>query len=293
MTIQQAIIATTDPQMRPLRVFVCDDEPLAVEYLRAMLGDQDNVAFVGSLGSAHHASRAIIASDADIVFLDIEMPDGGGFAVVEQLANAAMTDPPLIVFVTAYSRFAARAFDADALDFLTKPVSGARLRSTLSRARSALAAREAGRRLVELEAMVSQVAVQTATREKHIWIPHRSGCIRVCLELVERIEAEGPYVRIHLDATSYLYRRGIGEMAEQLENCGFLRVHRSHLVKRDGIGEIRSGAAGGCEVVLKSGSRVPVGRKFAARVRSASNLQRPRSFDLSATESAGWWPSST
>ena len=243
-----------------LRALIVDDEPLARERLRRLLAAEPDVEIAGECRDGAEALAAIGDATADVVFLDIQMPEMDGFEVLSALDPANL---PAIVFVTAYDQYALRAFEFHALDYLLKPLDGRRLRETLLRARERLAARDSGeasRRVLGLLAEVQQhrrylqrFAIRSAGRVA--FVPVRD---------VEAIEADGNYMRVHVDAGHHhLIRDTMDELAGRLDPQRFLRVHRSWIVAVDQIHELHTWFHGGHVLVLKRGRRVPVGRKYS------------------------------
>ena len=257
--------------MNPLRLYVCDDEPLAIERLVSLLSRIENVVVVGTASDGDSALASIRDVQPDLVLLDIEMPEGDGFDVVENLARDTKLagEPPLIAFVTAFRKFAPQAFDTGAIDFLCKPVRLGRLEATVDRARQAISRREAERRLAELEAMLGSLReAQDQTRDAHVWVSRRGEGIRVNLDQIEWISAEGAYVRLHINSDSYLHREAIGSIEARLDTTRFIRAHRSHIVRTDHVASIRRTLHGASELLLRDGERVPLGRKYARAARA-------------------------
>ena len=256
--------------MSVARILICDDEPLAVARLVSMLSRLPDVEVVATSTSGRQAIGLIAEARPDLLLIDIEMPEVDGFDVVEEMASLEAEQLPLVAFVTAYRRFAPQAFDSGAIDFLSKPVRLNRLAVTLHRAREALAGREAKRRLEELQGMLGALRNNhDPEREAHIWVPRRGEMIRVDLERIDRVAAEGAYVRLHVGTDSFLHREAIGAIELRLDSAKFQRVHRSHLLRLDHVASIRRTIHGGGELILQSGERIPLGRKYArvARLR--------------------------
>ena len=256
--------------MKPLRVVICDDEELANDRLASLLGRIGEVEIVGTASNGGEALALVEETRPDLVLLDIEMPDMDGFDVVEQLGRLLTPgwDAPLVAFVTAFRRFAPEAFDSGAIDFLSKPVRLARLEKTIDRARRAQAGREAGRRLIDLQGMLDALRDnRDPYREAHVWVPRRGEVVRVDLDQIDRIAAEGAYVRLHVESNSFLHREAIGTIEAKLDPVRFVRVHRSHLVRIDHVASIKRTIHGGGELLLRSGERIPLGRKYARTAR--------------------------
>jgi len=258
--------------MAPLRVLICDDEPLAVDRLAELLSRCDDVAVVGAFISGRALIDAIVATKADVVLLDIEMPQMDGFDVVEALSRmewSAESPPPLIIFATARPEFAIAAFDSGALDFISKPVRLGRLEQALDRARQATAQIEAVRRLRELSDQLDELKSAHAGADDggHVWVRKGKETIRLEAGAVDWVGAEGEYVRFHADGESYLERGTLQDIAAVLSPFGFARVHRSVVVNTRRIGAIEKGRWGRLTVNLLSGAKLPVGKKYRDAVR--------------------------
>ena len=253
-----------------IRLLLCDDEPLAIERLRDLVGRAHDCEVVGTATNGRVALDAIAALTPDAVLLDVEMPALDGFDVVEALALGDGPSP-LIVFVTAYPQFAAHAFDTGAIDFLTKPVRLVRLETALERVRRAIDDRSAAARLVDL---ASQLETLRAERYRegaeggYLWVQRRGESVRIDLSQVDRVQAEGEYVRLYHGPASYLHREAISSLIERFDPQHFVRIHRSHIINRDRVASIRRRPAGGYTIVTVAGELLPVGRNYRGVVRS-------------------------
>ena len=248
-----------------IRAFVADDEALALDRTCDLLSRFPDVEIVGTATGGAAALERIAALAPDVLLLDIEMPGLDGFEIVEALARDDSVKP-LIIFVTAFPQFAAPAFDTGAIDFLTKPVRLDRLETTLHRLRRALADRSAGQRLRELSSQLEALR-RERSGPRHLWVQTRGESVRVDLDRIERVAAEGEYVRLFLPEGSYLHRDSVSRMAERLDPDRFVRVHRSHIVSRRGLVGVRRRATGSYQLVTAGGAAVPVGRSYRAVVR--------------------------
>ena len=265
--------------MEPIRALICDDEPLALDRLGDLLSRCPEVEVLGSLLAAGDLVEALGRGDANVVFLDIEMPRMDGFDVVEALSRMAWnggTEPPLIIFVTAHPELAANAFNSGALDFISKPVRLSRLEQALERARRAIERREAGRRLAELSAQLEELKRLCADTEadQHIWVRKGAETIRLEVQTIDWIEAEGEYVRIHAGASSFLERGSLTDATARLAPFGFVRIHRSAVINPEQVVAVEKSGWGGLVLRLGSGARVSVGRKYreVARALTANGL---------------------
>jgi DNA-binding LytR/AlgR family response regulator len=250
-----------------LRVLVCDDEPLAVRRLVSILGEMPDVLVVATAETGIEAVEKAGETGPDLMLLDIEMPGSDGFDVVELLASAT-GGGPLVAFVTAHRVFAPDAFDTGVVDFLQKPVRRPRLEKAIARARAALLARDADHRLRDLQQRLDEMRHDLGgRRDEHIWVARRGGLVRVELRRIDRVAAEGAYVRIHVGADSYLHRESMSGLEALLDPDRFVRVHRSHVVRDGFVASIRRTIHGGGELLLSCGTVVPLGRKYALRAR--------------------------
>ncbi|HMI18097.1 MAG TPA: LytTR family DNA-binding domain-containing protein [Sphingomonas sp.] len=250
-----------------MKVIVCDDEFLAVERLERMLSRIDDIVIAGSAQNGRDALALIAEHAPDALFLDIEMPALDGFDVVEALAADPNVAPPLIVFVTAFPQFAAHAFDTGAVDFLIKPVRFARLEMAVARVRDVIDQRDARRRLADLAGQLSALRAEgndNVGGANEIWVHRRAERIRVDLDAVELVRAEGEYVRLFVGEQSFLHRASIGSIAARLDPGRFMRVHRSYVVRLDLIAKIRRKTAGGYSLLLVGGEEIPLGRLYRA-----------------------------
>jgi len=269
--------------MAALRVFLCDDEPLALDRLGELLSRCSDVEIVGSALTGSDLIDQLPTAKPDLVLLDIEMPRMDGFDVVEGLSrmarDGAMT-PPLIVFVTAHPELAADAFDSGALDFISKPVRLSRLEKALDRARQAAEQFAAGQRLEELSRQLDDLkqAHYGAGPDAHVWLRRGAETIRVDVEAIDWIGAEGEYVRIHVGADSYLERGSMTDAAVRFGPFGFARIHRSTVVNPARIASIEKTRWGGLIVRLHTDAKLAVGRTFreAARSLTSTGLALPR-----------------
>jgi len=251
-----------------MRIAVCDDELLAVERLTRMLERIGGVSIEGSAQNGRDALALIARTAPDAIFLDIEMPALDGFDVVEALAaDTGSGRPPLIVFVTAYPQFAAHAFDTGAIDFLIKPVRSGRLETAVARVREVLERRDAERRLAELASQLDALRAESralSSPANEIWVHRRAERVRVDLDTIELVQAEGEYVRLFVGDQSYLHRASVGSIVAQLDPARFMRVHRSYVVRLDLIAKIRRKMAGSYLLALSDGREIPLGRHYRA-----------------------------
>ncbi|UUL81744.1 LytR/AlgR family response regulator transcription factor [Sphingomonas qomolangmaensis] len=257
-----------------IRTILVDDEPLAIQGLELRLQPYEDVEIIDKCMNGREAIRAIKTHKPDLVFLDIQMPGFDGFSVVQGLMEV---EPPLFVFVTAYSDHAIRAFEAQAMDYLMKPVEESRLADTLDRVRQRLAEKRGAvevDRLMEVLAEVAPDAVDTmavdpggdqhaANRfEKLINIKDRGQIFRVDVDTIERIDAAGDYMCIYTGDNTLILRETMKDLEKRLDPRRFQRVHRSTIVNLDLVKQVKPHTNGECFLVLDSGAQVKVSRSY-------------------------------
>jgi len=248
-----------------LRVLVVDDEPLAREGLRLLLGRQPQVESISEARNGREAIALIRDQKPDLVLLDVQMPRTDGFAVVNAIGAERM---PSVIFVTAHDQYAIQAFEIAAIDYLLKPVTEERFALAFKRAIGKLQGvpyQESSRQVL---AMLHAVAKPPRQLER---FAVRSGerTIFVPVDEVEWIEAFQNYVRLHAGAVTHLLHVPMNTIEAVLDSRRFLRIHRSHIVNVRRIAELWSIAHGQYLIELKSGQRLQSGRTYSERVRRA------------------------
>jgi two-component system, LytTR family, response regulator len=248
-----------------LRSIVVDDEPAARELLLEMLAEYADVEVVGAYGDASEAAAAIRRHRPDLVFLDVEMPRGTGFDLLEAVAERM---PAAVVFVTAYGQYAARAFDVDAADYLLKPFDEERLRRAVDRA----AARVRGQTLVGPAQEEARLVALLEALQSHEpfarHVPVRVG-ERIVLQRVDDVgwfEAQGKYVRVHVGRDSHLVRHTMQALERRLDPRRFVRVNRSAIVNVDQVQHAEPWAHGEYVLVLRTGARILSTHTYRAAV---------------------------
>ena len=257
--------------MAALRVLIVDDEPLARRRLVILLREQSGVELAGAAADGFQARRMIAELSPDVVLLDIKMPGLTGLEVLDALGHEA----PIVVFVTAFDRFALDAFERAAFDYLLKPVEPARLTASLARARETLTERAAAERAQELEEVLRNLrsgptpgpAAPDNSYTREIWIQERGGRTSLPVAAIDWVAAERDYVRIHTGARSFLVRQSIGALAARLDPDVFLRVHRSSLVRADRIVRLRHSSGRGA-VMLSTGAEIAVSRRHMGALKA-------------------------
>ena len=255
-----------------IRTILVDDEPLATQGLQLRLQAHDDVEVVATAANGREAIRAIKTHKPDLVFLDIQMPGFDGFSVIQGLMEV---EPPLFVFVTAYQDHAIRAFEAQAMDYLLKPVDEQRLADTLDRVRQRLAEKRGVEESVRLKEVLQEVAPDAADNfvdgddapaanrfEKLINIKDRGKIFRVDVDSIERIDAAGDYMCIYTGDNTLILRETMKDLEKRLDPRRFQRVHRSTIVNLDLVRQVKPHTNGECFLVLDSGAQVKVSRSY-------------------------------
>ncbi len=244
-----------------IRVLLSDDEALARERLRSLLEEEPDLEIVAECGDGKSAIVTIQRERPDLVFLDIQMPEVDGFGVVQELRDVM----PLTIFVTAYDRYAMKAFEVHALDYLLKPVGKERLAEAVARARSRLQHPPDGsfqRRVLE---MLSDMEARQQAPERIII---KSDGEIVCLKPneIDWAESAGNYVCLHVAGTTHILRETITALESRLGPRQFMRVHRSTLVNVDRIKTLKPSLYGDYSILLRDGTKLTLSRGFRESV---------------------------
>ena len=256
-----------------IRTILVDDEPLATQGLRLRLEAHDDVEIVATAANGREAIRAIKTHKPDLVFLDIQMPGFDGFSVISGMMEV---EPPLFVFVTAYNEHALRAFEAQAVDYLMKPVEEDRLAATLDRVRQRLAEKRGAEEVKQLKEALAEHAPEAAEEladtmadapassrfEKMINIRDQGQIFRVDVDTIERIDAAGDYMCIQTGDNTLILRETMKDLEKRLDPRRFQRVHRSTIVNLDLVRQVKPHTNGECFLVLDSGAQVKVSRSY-------------------------------
>jgi two-component system, LytTR family, response regulator len=254
-----------------IRTLLVDDETLAIQGLELRLKPFSDVEIVGRAMNGREAIRAIRTEKPDLVFLDVQMPGFDGFSVVSALADIT---PPLFVFVTAYSDHAIKAFDAQAVDYLMKPVEPERLAQTIERVRLRLQEKRMSDEAERLAAKLAEVdpssvstlqpaAEPAADRfEKIINVKDQGQIFRVDVDSIEKIDAAGDYMCLTTADQTLILRETMKDLERRLDPRKFQRVHRSTIVNLENVRQVKPHTNGECFLTLASGATVKVSRSY-------------------------------
>jgi two-component system LytT family response regulator len=241
------VTVPAEQRLARLRTLVVDDEPLARRNLTVLLHRDSDVATVDECGSGLEAIAKIRASRPDIVFLDVQMPECDGFDVLELLGS---DQPPAIIFVTAHDEYALRAFEAGAMDYLMKPFTDTRFKRALERAKG---------RLVDGKPARAQAP-------DRLIVKSAGQVVVINVAEIDWIEAASYYACLHVGSDTHVLRRSLAVLEEELEPAAFCRVHRSTIVNVRRVSRLEVTENGEYAVVLKSGTRLRLSRRFRRSV---------------------------
>ena len=241
-----------------IKALIADDEPLARKLIRRMLKDDREVEIVGECGNGREAVAMIKKENPDIVFLDVQMPEMDGFAVLETVGLERL---PAIVFTTAYEQYAIRAFELHALDYLLKPFDQSRFRDAMKHAKERLHQRQHEDGRLQIGALLENLKSQTQYLDRII-IKADGRITFLSTRDIDWIEADDKYVHLHTGKTARMVRQTLSGMETQLDPQKFLRIHRSAIVNIERIKELQPLFNGEQAVILHDGTRLTLTRNY-------------------------------
>jgi two-component system LytT family response regulator len=258
-----------------IRTLIVDDEDLARRGLRSLLRRAEDVEILAECRSGREAIEAIRRLEPDLVFLDIQMPGKNGFEVISEIEEEKC---PYVIFVTAYDKFALRAFDVHALDYLLKPLNEERLQATLARARAILASmRDESliRRFVQIASEFRNARPDNSQLTALDRLPVKADGKVMAIRVadIDWVEANHNYVLLHVGDKSWILREPIANVELRLALSGFVRIHRSALVNVDRVRELRTRSKGEFDVVLHGGRQLKMTRNYRAAVERLVGLE--------------------
>jgi two-component system, LytTR family, response regulator len=240
-----------------LRILIIDDEPRARSFIRKLLLNDPSVEIDGECANGYEAIRAIKTVRPDLIFLDVQMPELDGFAVLEQLQPEEV---PAVIFVTAYDQYALRAFETHALDYLLKPFDQERFSRTLEHAKLRI-----GERKNAHQEAIAQLLANENRRSaylKRITVKRNGRMLLLRAQDIEWIEAEDNYVLLHSGKDAYILRQTLSNLEGRLDPESFIRVHRSAIVNIEALKEVQPGFSGAYGLELNSGAKLRLSRGY-------------------------------
>ena len=248
----------------PIRTLIVDDEPLARTHLRSLLAPDEDIEILGECGSGSEAVEAIRRDEPDLVLLDIQIPELDGFEVIRQIGPESM---PFVLFVTAYDEHALRAFEAQALDYLMKPVNRERLRGAVQRAKELIRGVRGAEMAEPLTRLLETLQPRAAPLDRlALRLDGRILFLRI--EQIDWIEAADDYVRLHVGKQTLEHRDTLTRLEQRLPADRFLRIHRSTIVNVDRIREMQPWFQGDYVLIMQDGTRLTTGRSYRDRLKA-------------------------
>lgn len=257
-----------------IRALIVDDEQHAREGIQLRLKEFPNISIVGECSSGEEALVAINTLKPDLVFLDIQMPEMSGFEVLQKMT---LSQPPMIIFVTAYDRYAVRAFEFHALDYLLKPINDNRFRETLHRVTTEMKHRKLEQYSQQLKILIDEYTtlneeVSGAENEQisagsltRILVKVKDHISVLPVEDIDWIESAGDYVYVHSKNQKYLVRETLSSLENNLDASQFVRIHRSTIVNIKQVRSFRSTDSGDYDVFLTDGTQLKLSRNYRLR----------------------------
>lgn len=248
-----------------IRALIVDDEPIARRGIRRCLERESDAEIVGECADGREAIAAIGGLSPDIVFLDIQMPEVDGFAVLEEIGVDHM---PVVVFVTAYDQYALKAFEVHALDYLLKPFDAERFHEAFLRARDQIQGKGAADLSGQLLSLLRDLSAARCAPKYLSRLSVRMGGRIALIDLaeVDWMESTGNYVTFHACGREHLVRETLSGLEGKLDPERFLRISRSTIVNTQRVKEIHPLFGGGCTVLLSDGTRLASSRRFRDKI---------------------------
>lgn len=271
---------------RQIRVVIVDDEKPARARLITLLERQPAVQVTAACSGGQEALEAVSTAvrsgtPVEVIFLDVQMPEMDGFAMLEALYSSPLDPMPVVIFATAYDEYALRAFDAHAIDYLLKPYSDERFEVALTRAIRLVRSGASDALVAKMQALLDDLVEaprgdQSADSSRHDHVDRLAlkdrGRVRLLdVSEIRWIAAAGVYVTIHTARESYLHREVLGGLEAQLDPRQFLRIHRSHIVNFHFFHELVQDAHGDYVVMLNDGTALKIGRMYRSRLEERLN----------------------
>lgn len=262
--------------MPTIRTLIVDDEPEARLGLRTLLESDEEISVIGECSGGKEALNAISLYKPDLVLLDIQMPDMNGFEVIKNVDAELL---PVVIFVTAYDQYSLKAFEVHAIDYILKPFTNRRFYEAISQAKEKIRSQKDLSKLTErMNALLEKfdekphrIANISPTYLQRIAVKEGDRITFLNVEHIDWIEAADNYICIHVGHKKYLLRSKLGDIEKQLDPNQFLRIHRSRIVRIDGIREMVPLGSGDCILVLKDGTELTSSRTYREKRRQLLN----------------------
>ena len=245
-----------------IRVCVIDDEPIACRKIQRLLNEDTGVEVVAVCHNGEEACEAIRNLQPDLIFLDIQMPEMDGFEVLASMEEKKM---PHVVFVTAFDRYAIRAFEVHALDYLLKPFDRKRFQEALNRGKTHVTQDRMHSQKVELKALFQEITKGTGYLERLVF-KSQGKVFFLNTDEIDWIEAQGKYELVHAGHQSHLVREGMGKLEAELDPKKFVRIHKSTIVNIDRISHLQPLFHADFRVYLRNGTVLTISRRYREKL---------------------------
>ena len=242
----------------PIRALIADDEALARKFVRRMLKDNHDVEIVGECSNGKDAIAMIRKQNPDVVFLDVQMPEMDGFAVLESIGVDQL---PEIIFTTAYEQYAIRAFELHALDYLLKPFDQARFKDAIQHAKERFRSQRQKDGRLQMSALLESIKNKPQYLERLV-IKTGGRITFLSTDEINWIEADDKYVHLHTGKVSPMVRQTLNAMEAQLDPRKFSRIHRSAIVNVERIKELQPLFSGEHSILLEDGTKLTLSRSY-------------------------------
>lgn len=250
--------------MRTIRTLIADNEPTTREGMRHLLAADPEVELVGECSSGRAAVAGIRETVPDLVFLDVQIPDLDGFAV---LREAGGEQTPAVVFISPCEQHALRAFEVNAVDYVLKPFTAERFHTSLQRAKQKVQSAWLDEALRNLTALLPERGPWRRARYRDRLLVRSNGTVTLLpVGEIEWIDAEGDHMRVHVGKTGYLIRETMKTLEDELDAARFVRIHRSTIVNLEKIKELQRFFHGEYVVVLSTGATLKLSRGYRDRL---------------------------
>ncbi len=243
--------------MKRIRTLIVDDESLARDRMRQLLQKEAEIEIIGECADGRTAVTTIQSESPDLIFLDVQMPELDGFGVVEALRADAS---PVIVFVTAHDKFALRAFEIHAVDYLLKPFDRERFQKALHRALEQVKQRDSSTLIARQAALIA--SLKMPHNDDRLAVKSGGHVVWVKLDDVDWIGSADNYAELHVGAKSHLMRETMAALESRLDPVKFVRISRSVIVNAPRIKELKRLFYGGCELILQDGTKLTLSRRY-------------------------------
>lgn len=264
--------ARVDSPSARIRAIIVDDEPAARRGVRLLLERDRSIEVVGEAANGAEAAALIRREKPDLAFLDVQMPGSDGFEALRQLAPA---EAPTIVFVTAYDEYALRAFEVHAVDYLLKPYDDARFGAALQRAKEEIRRRQTDTVNARLTQLLDYLQAAGGAGSPgaegpgdRILLKSSGEIFFLKAEEIDWIEAEGDYMKFHVNGRAHLMRETMARLEARLDPKRFIRIHRSTIVNIDRLRKLSPSFAGEYAVILHDGTKLKLSRGYHERISS-------------------------